>query len=226
MSKKNNGTRDLTVRVRTARKRSSSSTRWLQRQLNDPYVQQAKREGYRSRAAYKLLELDERLHFLSPGQRVIDLGAAPGGWTQVLVEAIKPDETGGLVLAVDLQAMEPVAGAQCLMQDFMAEEAPRILMEKLSGKADLVLSDMAPASCGHAPTDHIRIMALCEAAYLFACDVLNPGGVFVCKVLQGGTEQVLLADMKMRFSKVRHAKPNASRKDSAEAYVIASGFRP
>lgn len=217
--------RMLEVRVKTARKRKSSSTRWLQRQLNDPYVAEAKRRGYRSRAAFKLLELDDQLRLLRPGMRVVDLGAAPGGWTQVAVARVKPQEKGGQVVGIDLTPVDPIPGATLLVGDFMAEDAPARLREALTGPADLVLSDMAAASTGHTQTDHLRIMALAEAAQDFAEEVLAPGGAFVAKVLRGGTEKTLLERLKRHFEKVRHVKPPASRADSAEMYVVATGFR-
>ena len=224
------GGRGLKVRVRTARRRRSSSTAWLQRQLNDPYVQRAKREGYRSRAAYKLIEIDDRFHLLRPGARVVDLGAAPGGWTQVAVARANAagghgGRPRGRVLAVDLLDMEPVAGAEIIRADFLAEETPEVVRAALGGKADVVLSDMAAPATGHRPTDHLRTMALAEAAAEFAFEVLAPGGTFLAKVLQGGTERALLERLKRHFEKVRHVKPPASRKDSAEMYVLATGFR-
>jgi 23S rRNA (uridine2552-2'-O)-methyltransferase len=218
--------RGETVRVATAAKRRPSSTRWLERQLNDPYVAEAQRRGYRSRAAFKLLQLDERFHLLAPGRRVVDLGAAPGGWTQVAVAAVSPPgKAPGRVVAVDLQAMDPVPGAEILQMDFLAEAAPAAIRAALGGTADLVLSDMAAPSTGHAPTDHLRIMALAETAYHFAAEILAPGGAFVAKVLQGGAEKSLLTLLKQDFTQVRHAKPPASRSDSAEIYVVATGFR-
>lgn len=215
------------IRVKTAKGRKLSSTLWLQRQLNDPYVEAATREGYRSRAAYKLAELDDRFKFLKKGTKVIDLGAAPGGWTQVIATAIgsKNRSTGGRVVAIDTQPMDPIEGAEILTLDFFDDGAPETIMASLGGPADAVLSDMAPRMSGHANTDHLRIMALAEAAFAFAAEVLAPGGVFVAKVLQGGTEQALLAEMKTCFSTVRHAKPPASRSDSSEIYVVATGFR-
>ncbi len=213
--------RDLTVRVKTARKRSTSSTRWLQRQLNDPYVAAARREGYRSRAAYKLLEIDDQHHLLRKGARVLDLGATPGGWTQVCVA-----RTGaGKVLAVDINEMDAVAGAQFMQIDFLSTEAPERIRTALGGDVDIVLSDMASPATGHRMTDHARIIALCELAYEFACEVLAPGGTFCAKVLQGGTEAKLLARMKQMFTRVQHVKPKASRADSKEIYVLATGFR-
>lgn len=218
--------RGTTVRVKTAAKRRASSTRWLERQLNDPYVAEAQRLGYRSRAAFKLLQLDDRFHLLTPGRRVVDLGAAPGGWTQVAVQRVKPQENpAGRVVAIDLSPMEPIPGAIILHQDFLAEEAPARLRAALDGPADVVLSDMAAPSTGHPKTDHLRIMMLAEAAYEFAAEVLAPGGAFVAKVLQGGTERELLQRLRRDFASVRHVKPPASRSDSAEIYVVATGFR-
>ncbi|MGE0154518.1 MAG: RlmE family RNA methyltransferase [Reyranellaceae bacterium] len=219
------GGRSKTTRVLTARGRTVSQTRWLQRQLNDPYVAAAKRQGYRSRAAYKLAELDDQLHFLKPGARVVDLGAAPGGWTQVAVERVKPRDGGGQVVGIDLTPVDPIAGATILEGDFMADEAPGRLKELMHGPADVVLSDMAAPATGHPQTDHLRIMALAEAAQDFAEQVLAPGGTFVAKVLRGGTERGLLDRLKRGFAKVRHVKPPASRADSAEIYVVATGFR-
>jgi 23S rRNA (uridine2552-2'-O)-methyltransferase len=214
--------RTMTTRVRTAKGRTGSSTRWLQRQLNDPYVAEAKKLGYRSRAAFKLLELNDRFAFLGAGKRVVDLGAAPGGWTQVAVEQ---GGRTGRVVALDINAMEPLAGATVLMADFLDPAAPGLIVEALDGKADLVLSDMAAPTTGHPPTDHLRIMALLEAALEFAVSILEPGGTFVAKVFQGGSERELLARMKRDFTSVRHAKPPASRKESPEMYVVAMGFR-
>ena len=216
------GGRNLTRRVRTAKGRTISSTRWLQRQLNDPYVAEAQRQGYRSRAAFKLIELDDRFHFLATGGRIVDLGAAPGGWTQV---AVARTGAGGRVIALDLAEMAPLAGAEVIRGDFLEPEMPDILKQALAGPADVVLSDMAAPTTGHTATDHLRIMALCETALAFAREVLAPGGAFVAKVLQGGTESRLLAGMKQDFATVRHAKPPSSRSASAEMYVIACGFR-
>lgn len=214
------------VKVKTARGRTVGQARWLQRQLNDPYVAAAKTAGWRSRAAWKLLELDEKYRLLKPGMRVVDLGAAPGGWTQVAVKAVKAgDPGGGFVLGVDINPVDPIPGATLVQEDFLAEGADQRVVDALGGKADLVLSDMAAPATGHRQTDHIRIMALCEAALDFACRVLNPGGAFVAKVLRGGTENDMLMAMKRNFRTVRHVKPPASRADSAESYVIASGFR-
>ncbi|MBM3623545.1 MAG: RlmE family RNA methyltransferase [Alphaproteobacteria bacterium] len=216
--------RGQTVRVKTARGRKIGSTLWLERQLNDPYVQEAKRQGYRSRAAFKLREIDDELRFLKPGVRVVDLGCAPGGWTQVAVERVKP-EKGGQVVGIDITAIDPIAGAEILHHDFMADDAPAMLRAKLGGPTDVVLSDMAAAATGHPQTDHARIMALAEAAHDFAREVLRPGGVYVAKVLRGGTERGLLERLKRDFEKVKHIKPPASRADSAEMYVVATGFR-
>ena len=214
------------VKVKTARGRTVGQARWLQRQLNDPYVAAAKSKGYRSRAAYKLIELDDKHKLLKPGMRVVDLGAAPGGWTQVAVKRVKSEEgKGGFVLGVDINPVDPIPGASLLQQDFLAEDADARVVEAMGGKADLVLSDMAAPATGHRQTDHIRIMALCEAALDFARHVLNPGGGFVAKVLRGGTENEMLNAMKRDFRVVKHVKPPASRADSAESYVIALGFR-
>ena len=224
------GTRDLTVKVKTARGRKSSSTRWLQRQLNDPYVQAARREGYRGRAAYKILELDDKYRFLVPGARVVDLGCAPGGWLQVAVRRVNAlGETSGkargTVLGIDLQEVEPIAGAEIHVLDFLEDGADDKVKDWLGGEADVVMSDMAAASSGHQQTDHLRIIALCEAAAELAFDVLSPGGTFVAKVLAGGAEQGLQATLKKRFEKVANVKPPASRSDSSEKFVVATGFR-
>jgi 23S rRNA (uridine2552-2'-O)-methyltransferase len=216
--------RGLTERVKTAGKRSVSSTRWLERQLNDPYVAEAKKRGYRSRAAFKLLQMDERFHFLKPGARVVDLGAAPGGWTQVAAEQVLKHGKGRIV-GIDILEMEPVPGATILHLDFMTDEAPDKLKTLLQGEADVVLSDMAASATGHQQTDHLKIMALAETAYQFASEVLAPGGTFIAKVLQGGATGDLLKRLKRDFAEVRHVKPPASRKDSAEIYVVALGFR-
>lgn len=219
------GARTLRQRVKTARKRTLSSQKWLERQLNDPYVARAKREGFRSRAAYKLIELDDKVRFLKPGGRVVDLGAAPGGWAQVAAQRVGAGEGKGNVVGVDLLPIEPLPGAAFLQLDFMAPEAPERLVALLGGPADVVLSDMAANATGHKKTDHLRIVGLAEAAADFARSVLAPGGVFLAKVLQGGTEGALLADLKRDFAAVRHVKPAASRSDSAELYVLATGFR-
>lgn len=219
--------RGIKVQVKTARGRKISSTRWLQRQLNDPYVRQAKAEGFRSRAAFKLIELDDRFRFLKPGQRVVDLGAAPGGWTQVAVDRIKAGPgKSGFVVAIDVNEWESVNGATCITMDFMDERAPGALKDALKGKADVVLSDMASPATGHPGTDHIRIMALAETAWMFANEVLASGGTFVCKVFQGGAEGDLLKQIKQKCAVVKHAKPPASRKESAEVYLVAMGFKP
>jgi 23S rRNA (uridine2552-2'-O)-methyltransferase len=217
--------RRATVRVKTARGRTVSSQRWLQRQLNDPYVAEAKKRGYRSRAAFKLLQLDDQFRFLKPGFRVVDLGAAPGGWTQVAVERVRPGRGTGIVIGIDTTPVEPIAGATVLAKDFYDEDAPQVLTEALAGQADVVLSDMAASATGDPQIDHLRIMALAEAAHDFARQVLRPGGTFVAKVLRGGTERGLLEQLKRDFAKVRHVKPAASRADSAEMYVVATGFR-
>jgi 23S rRNA (uridine2552-2'-O)-methyltransferase len=217
--------RGATVRVKTARGRTVSSQRWLQRQLNDPYVAEAKKRGYRSRAAFKLLQLDDQFRFLKSGARVVDLGAAPGGWTQVSVERVRPERSGGVVVGIDLTPVEPIAGATVLAKDFYDEDAPEVLNAHLGGQADVVLSDMAASATGDPQIDHLRIMGLAEAAHDFAAEVLKPGGTFVAKVLQGGTERTLLDRLKRDFAKVKHVKPEASRADSAEMYVVAIGFR-
>jgi 23S rRNA (uridine2552-2'-O)-methyltransferase len=207
--------------VRTARGRRASSTRWLERQLNDPYVKKAKAEGYRSRAAYKLIELDERFGFLKGARRVIDLGVAPGGWAQVVRQRLPQ----AVLVGIDLLPTDPIDGATILLMDFMADEAPAELKAALGGQADLVLSDMAANTVGHPQTDHLRTMGLVEAGLDFACDVLAPGGAFVAKVLAGGADNNLVAELKRRFTTVKHAKPPASRKGSSEWYVVAQGFK-
>lgn len=218
--------RGLSVRVRTARGRPVGSTAWLKRQLNDPYVARAKDEGMRSRAAYKLMELDDKFHFLKKGGKVIDLGAAPGGWTQVAVERVKAGQPGGgVVVAMDINPWDEIKEATCFTMDFLDDRAPDAIKQALGGKADVVLSDMASPTTGHGPTDHLRIMGLAEAAWDFAKDVLAPGGVFVCKLFQGGAENELLNQIKTRCRVVKHAKPPASRKDSAEVYLVALDFK-
>jgi 23S rRNA (uridine2552-2'-O)-methyltransferase len=212
--------RGLSVAVRTAKGRSVASQRWLSRQLNDPYVVAAKAQGWRSRAAFKLIELDERFHLIRPGIRVVDLGAAPGGWSQVAVK-----HGAASVVGVDLLPVDPIGGAVMLVGDFSDVEVQDRLVEMLGGKADLVLSDMAPNTTGHGATDHLRIVALAEAAVAFALEVLAEGGGFVAKVFQGGAERTVLEALKRHFSSVRHAKPPASRKESSELYVVATGFR-
>ena len=212
--------RGLSVPLRTARGRTTASQKWLSRQLNDPYVRAAQQQGYRSRAAFKLIELDDRFHLIRRGQRCIDLGAAPGGWAQVLVQ-----RGAARVVGIDLLPVEAIPGASFIQGDFMDDAMPGELTGLLGGKAGLVLSDMAPNTTGHTDTDHLRIMALAELALHFALDVLASGGGFVAKVFQGGTERGLLDQMKRHFAQVRHAKPPASRKESSELYVVASGFR-
>ncbi|QDM41499.1 RlmE family RNA methyltransferase [Altererythrobacter sp. TH136] len=212
---------DTTKRVKTARGRTASSNRWLSRQLNDPYVQQAKAEGYRSRAAYKLIELDEKFGVLKGVHRVIDLGIAPGGWSQV-VRKLRPKAS---VVGIDLLETDPIEGVTLLQMDFMSDDAPAKLAEALGGKADLVLSDMAANTVGHKQTDHLRTMGLVEAAAWFAVEHLEPGGAFVAKVFAGGTDAEILALLKKHFRTVKHAKPPASRKGSSEWYVIAQGFK-
>ena len=256
------GQRQMGQRVKTSRTRTASSARWLERQLNDPYVAAAKREGWRSRAAYKLIEIDDKLHILKAGQRVIDLGAAPGGWSQVAAQRVgaasaeaetgagtdigteaetsaETDKRGegakgrraarrgtGQVVAIDYLAFDPIPGVAILELDFMDNSAPGKLKALLrDGRADVVFSDMAAPTTGHKATDHVRIMGLAEAALAFALEVLTPGGAFLCKVFQGGTERELLAELKKSFATVRHIKPPASRSDSAELYVVATGFR-
>jgi len=215
----------LKQRVKTGKGRTVSAKLWLERQLNDPYVARAKREGYRSRAAFKLIEIDDKHRFLKPGARVVDLGAAPGGWSQIAARRVGAAEGKGRVVAIDLLEMAPVAGVDYMQLDFLDPSAPDILKEKLGGFADVVLSDMAANTTGHRKTDHLRIVALVEAAAEFATEVLAEGGVFLAKVIQGGTENELLALLKRRFTSVKHVKPAASRADSAELYVLATGFR-
>ena len=213
------------VRVRSKNKRTVSSARWLERQLNDPYVAAAKSEGYHSRAAFKLTQMHEELNLFRPGMRVIDLGAAPGGWTQVVCDIVKPSVTGGKVVAIDYLPLKPVIEAEFILMDFMEDAAPGLLKKAIKGKADVILSDMAPPTTGHQQTDHLRIMGLAEAAYEFACEVLKPGGTFLAKVFQGGAEKEFLLRLKKDFTKVKHIKPPASRADSSEMYVVALGFR-
>lgn len=224
------GQRDLRVKVKSARGRKLSSTLWLERQLNDPYVKRAKAEGYRGRAAFKILELDDKYRFLVPGARVVDLGCAPGGWCQVAVRRVnalgeKAGKKVGTVLGVDLQEVEPIAGAEVHQLDFMEDDADQKVKDWLGGPADVVMSDMAAASSGHKQTDHLRIVALCEAAAYLAFDVLEPGGTFVAKVLAGGAESELQVLLKQRFTKVANVKPPASRSDSSEKFVVATGFK-
>jgi len=217
--------RPLKVRVKSAKGRSLSSKLWLERQLNDPYVGRAKREGLRSRAAYKLIEIDARHRLLKPGARVVDLGAAPGGWSQAAAKRVGAAEGRGRVVAIDQLDMAAIPGVEFLKLDFLDPQAPDRLKAMLAGPADLVLSDMAANATGHRQTDHLKIMALAEAAADFAREVLAPGGAFLCKVLQGGTEAALLAELKRDFANVKHIKPAASRADSAELYLLATGFR-
>lgn len=220
------GRRALTVRVKTAKRRKASSTRWLARQLNDPYVARAHDEGYRARSAYKLIEIDDRFHLLAPGRRVVDLGAAPGGWSQVAAARVRSTDTDPLVVAIDYLDMDAVPGIVFLKQDFLDEDAPDALRAALGGRAaDVVLSDMAAPTTGHRQTDHIRTMHLCEAAADFAATVLKPGGHFVAKVFRGGTEGELLARLKREFTSLHHVKPPASRAESVELYLVALGYR-
>lgn len=232
MAKKTSGRgqRDLRVRVKTARGRKLSSKLWLERQLNDPYVQRAKREGYRGRAAFKILDLDDKYRFLVPGARVVDLGCAPGGWCQVAAKRVnalgeQPGKPRGRVLGLDLQEVEPIAGVELRQMDFLEEGADDAVKEWLGGPADVVMSDMAAASSGHKQTDHLRIVALCEAAAELAFDVLEEGGTFVAKVLAGGAESDLQRRLKARFAKVANVKPPSSRSDSSEKFVVATGYR-
>ncbi|MFL6799357.1 MAG: RlmE family RNA methyltransferase [Xanthobacteraceae bacterium] len=217
--------RPLKIRVKSGKGRSVSSKRWLERQLNDPYVARAKREGYRGRAAFKLMEIDDKYRFFKRGGRVVDLGAAPGGWSQVAAQRVGAAQGSGRVVGIDLLAMAPLPGVDFLELDFLDPSTPDRLKQMLGGEADVVLSDMAANATGHRKTDHLKIMALAEAAAEFAREVLARGGTFLCKVLQGGTEAALLAGLKRDFETVRHVKPGASRTDSAELYLLASGFR-
>jgi 23S rRNA (uridine2552-2'-O)-methyltransferase len=224
------GQRDLRVRVKTAKGRKLSSTLWLERQLNDPYVARAKRDGYRGRAAFKIMELDDKFGFLKPGSRVVDLGCAPGGWCQVAVPRVNalgenPKKPQGRVLGIDLQEVDPIPGVELHQLDFLTEEADALVKGWLGGRADVVLSDMAAASSGHKGTDHLRIVALVEAALAFAFDVLEDDGTFVAKVLAGGAENEMQAMLKRNFRKVANVKPPSSRADSSEKFVIAMGFR-
>jgi len=224
------GQRELRVRVKSAKGRRLSSTKWLERQLNDPYVQRAVAEGYRGRAAFKILELDDKFRFLVPGARVVDLGCAPGGWCQVAAERVnalgeKAGKKVGHILGVDLQEVDPVPGCEIHQLDFLDDGADDLVKGWLGGSADVVMSDMAAASSGHKQTDHLRIMALCEAAAWFSFDVLRPGGTFVAKVLAGGAEGELHKILKQKFTKTANVKPGASRADSSEKFVVATGFR-
>lgn len=215
----------LHVTVKTGGKRKLSSKLWLERQLNDPYVAKAKREGYRSRAAYKLKEMDDKYKLLKPGMAVIDLGAAPGGWSQIAARKVGSAEGKGKVVAIDLLEMPEIPGVAFAQLDFLADDAPRRLREMLGGGADMVMSDMAPNTTGHRTTDQLRILGLVEDAAAFACEVLKPGGSFLAKVFQSGADAALLAQLKRDFTTVRHVKPAASRQDSSERYLLATGFR-
>ena len=219
------GARDLRIKVKKPAKRSHSSQLWLERQLNDPYVKRAREMGYRSRAAFKLAEMDERYKFLKPGQKLVDLGCAPGGWCQVAGAKIGLENGKGRIVGIDLLPVDPIPHVELIELDFMAEEAPALLTEKLGGKADGVMSDMAGNTTGHKKTDHLRIIGLAEAALEFANNVLAPGGFFLAKLFQGGDTAGLLAELKRDFAQVRNIKPAASRADSSELYVLATGFR-
>lgn len=216
------GRKGLTVRVKTSKYRKTSSNRWLERQLNDPYVSEAKRAGYRSRAAFKLIQLNEKYNFLAKGKVIVDLGCAPGGWTQIAVQKLGGT---GQIVGIDILEAAPIEGATLICQDFTSEDAPEKLKALLKGPADVVMSDMAANTTGHQQTDHLRTIALVEAAYNFAKEVLAPNGIFIAKVFQGGAEGNLLADMKKNFAKVSHFKPDASRTTSPETYVVAQGFK-
>ena len=214
------------VRVKTARGRRSSSTRWLQRQLNDPYVQRARKEGFRSRSTFKLIEMDDRFHFLKPGMRVVDLGCAPGGWCDIAARRVQSHSDNPLVVGIDYLGMDPLPGVTILLKDFLDDDAPEALMEALGGhRPDVVLSDMAAPTTGHQQTDHLRTVHLFEVAAQFAKENLKPGGVFLSKVFRGGTEHEMLAELKRDYQSVAHIKPPASRKESPEMYVFAKGFR-
>lgn len=218
--------RPLKSKLKKVRGRRASSVRWLQRQINDPYVSEAQRLGYRGRAAFKIMQLDDQFHFFKAGKRVVDLGCAPGGWSQVAVQRVKSTPENPLVVGMDLLPADPIAGANLVQMDFTLDEAPAKLEELLGGhRADIVMSDMAANTTGVHSLDHLRIMGLLEMAYDFAIKVLNPGGVFIAKIFQGGTENEFLAEMKRDFTVVKHAKPDASRKDSSEVYVVATGFK-
>ena len=218
--------RHLKTHLKRDRKRTASSTKWLQRQLNDPYVAEAHRQGFRGRAAFKIIELNNQFHFFKPGLRVVDLGCAPGGWSQVAVKMVKSTPENPLVIGMDLLAADPIPGAKLVQMDFTTDEAPELLKTMLGGHlADIVMSDMAANTTGIHSIDHLRIMNLLEMAYDFAIQVLAPNGVFIAKIFQGGTENEFLARMKRDFKTVKHAKPDASRKDSSEFYVIATGFK-
>jgi 23S rRNA (uridine2552-2'-O)-methyltransferase len=225
VSEGGDGRRQLKVRVRTAKRRKASSARWLERQLNDPYVAKAKDEGYRARSAYKLIEIDDKHRLLSPGKRVVDLGAAPGGWSQVAAARVKSTDAEPLIVAIDYLDMDPIPGVVVLKKDFLDEDAPQAIVDALGGEPDVVLSDMAAPTTGHRQTDHLRTMHLCEVAADFAISALKPGGHFVSKVFRGGTESALLATLKRNFGQVHHVKPPASRSASVELYLVAKGFK-
>lgn len=215
-----NGLRSKRINVKTARGRKPSSTRWLARQLNDSFVIQAKKEGYRSRAAYKIIEINEKFKIFKKGMKVLDLGAAPGGWSQVVSKI-----TSTHILAVDLLEIEPIAGVQTMVKDFYENDAAEVIMATLGGKVDVVMSDMAANTTGHTATDHLRIVVLCEKAAELSYEILKPGGCFIAKIFKGGTENSLLSAIKLKFSKVKHFKPKSSRPESAEEYLVATGFR-
>jgi len=220
------GDRSLKVKVKTARRRTASSNRWLERQLNDPYVARAQREGYRARSAYKLIEIDDRYHLLAPGKRVVDLGAAPGGWSKIAADRVRSTDADPLVVALDILDMDPLPGVLILKKDFLEEDAPDLIRAALGGHAaDVVLSDMAAPTTGHRRTDHLRTIYLCEVAADFALSVLKPGGHFLAKVFRGGAEGELLALLKRNFASVHHVKPPSSRQESVELYLVAKGFR-
>jgi 23S rRNA (uridine2552-2'-O)-methyltransferase len=225
VERKGSGRRSLKMHVKTAKRRKASSTRWLERQLNDPYVARAHAEGYRARSAYKLIELDDRYKLLAPGKRVVDLGAAPGGWSQIAADRVRSTDTKPLIVAIDYLAMDPIPGVTILKQDFLDDTAPDAIRAALGSKADVVLSDMAAPTTGHRKTDHFRTVALCEAAADFAATILKPGGDFVAKVFRGGTEGELLARLKRDYTVLHHVKPPASRAQSVELYLVAKGFR-
>jgi len=225
VEKKGSGRRALKVHVKTAKRRKASSTRWLERQLNDPYVARAHAEGYRARSAFKLIELDDRYHLLAPGKRVVDLGAAPGGWSQIAADRVRSTAGNPLIVAIDFLPMDPLPGVTILTQDFLEPAAPDAIRAALGSLADVVLSDMAAPTTGHRKTDHFRTIALCEAAADFATTILKPGGDFVAKVFRGGTEGELLARLKRDFTVLHHVKPPSSRTESVELYLVAKGFR-
>jgi len=225
MTKAPSGTRDFAVRLKTARKRTTSQQKWLQRQLNDPYVAKAKAEGYKSRAAFKLVEIDDKYKLLKPGQRIVDLGAAPGGWCQVAAERVKSTDEDCRIIGIDLLEIDPLPGVDFFQMDFTLPEADEELKRRLGGMADGVISDMAANTTGHKKTDHLKIIGLAEMAVEFARDVLTPGGFFLCKLFQGGETGQLITELKRDFAIVRHVKPQASRAGSSELYVLATGFR-